>query len=268
VTQLPADLRGRHVGLRPVTPSDYEFLFNIEIVAPAAPRWRFRGLTPSFQQFVQLLHEDVLVTFIVLDLENGSPVGSVLAYSPDHRNGVASIAAIAAPEVYNSGRLIEGVCLLLDHVFRCWNLRKLYIQTFEFNLSQFGGLPRIVIEEGRLREYEFYAGRYWDKIFLSISRATWEGIRSLVLAPPTRQHSRALDFDSFVPTLAQDLDWALPPDLDAELARDCALDSLTLFGLFTILEDYTGVVIPSGIRNHAVTLGDAYNWYRSRFELD
>ena len=266
MTEVEVSLRGRHVYLRPTTPGDYEFLFNIEIAAEAAPRWRFRGLTLSFEQFVHVLHEDVLVSFIAIDIETERPLGSVMAYSADFRNDLASIAAIAAPDQIGSGRIIEGVGLLVDYVFGYWTFRKLYLQTFDFNLSQFIGLRGVLREEARLPDYEFYLGRYWDKVFLSISRTAWTDFRQLVLAPPVNGHASILDFDGLVALLARDLDWDLPVDVNADLAKDCELDSLTLFAFFAMLEDYVGALMPNGVRNQMSTLGDAFHWYRTRLE--
>jgi hypothetical protein len=70
--------------------------------------------------------------------------------------------------------MFYGVNLFIDHVFTCWNFRKVYFETTEYNYPQFAsGEGRLFELEGRLRGHRFYGGRYWDELILATSRELW-----------------------------------------------------------------------------------------------
>jgi len=76
--------------------------------------------------------------------------------------------------------------LFIDYVFRIGGFRKLYFETVEFNLEQYGsGLGKFFVEEGRLRAHEYYDGIYWDTLVMAIYSERWREVRE--------QYSRWLD---------------------------------------------------------------------------
>jgi len=170
-------LEGRRVLLRPVSPGDYELLRRVELAPHLAYRWRHRGATPGMANWIQAMEQSVLAQFLIVDRRSGEEewVGLVSVYDPSFQHGFAHLAAAKLGESDRSTRALEGVVLFLDYVFRSWSFRKLYAETPEYNLDQFGsGIGRILTEEGRLPEHWYLDGRYWDQVILAIRRETWE----------------------------------------------------------------------------------------------
>ena len=170
---LTPKLYGRDVYLRAVLPSDLEFIQRMEVGGHLANRWRFRGATPNPQEWARVFWKDVLAQYLVIGRKREQPIGLAYAYKPNFQDGHAYIAAARfAPEP--TPLMLSGLGLLIEHVFTCWNFRKLYFETTEYNYPQFAsGAGRFFELEGRLREYRFYGGRYWDELIFAITRETW-----------------------------------------------------------------------------------------------
>lgn len=167
-------LAGRHVVLRPVGFSDYEFLYLLSVTGSNLWRWRHRGETPSPELFRQVLHAGVLCQFVILRASDSEPVGLVLAYNPDIRNRHCYMAICLLPTVHHQSWPMESIGLFLDYVFGVWDFRKVYVESPEFNAEQFvNGARRWMTEEGRLREHWYHGGRWWDFITWALTRDQW-----------------------------------------------------------------------------------------------
>lgn len=168
---------GRHVALRPITSRDYDRIYRAEMSQNLGSLWRHRGVTPPPERFAQSLWDTVFVQYGVVS--TGQPellLGLVAAYKPDFRNGLCFLAVASLETVWPAGiRALEGVVMLVDYIFQEFPMRKIYAETYEFNIQNFAtGAGRWFSIEGRLREYEYAFGRYWDKFILSTERARWE----------------------------------------------------------------------------------------------
>jgi hypothetical protein len=167
-------LRGRHVFLRPVTPDDYRFLRAAELGGELAIRWRLRGASASPEQWAQNLWQSVLTQYLVVGSREPTPLGLVAVYQPNHRDGYAFLAAERFGPPRPVPAMMFGVALFIEHVFRCWDFHKLYLEVPEYNVSQLAsGVGRLFALEGRLREHLWYDGRRWDQIVLALYRETW-----------------------------------------------------------------------------------------------
>jgi hypothetical protein len=167
-------LRGRHVFLRPVAPDDYRFLRAAELGGELAVRWRLRGASASPEQWAQNLWQSVLAQYLVVGAREPTPLGLVAVYQPNHRDGFAFLAAERFGPPRPVPVMMFGVALFIEHVFRCWNFHKLYLEVPEYNVSQLAsGIGRLFTLEGRLREHLWYDGRRWDQIVLALYRDTW-----------------------------------------------------------------------------------------------
>ncbi len=171
---VPPPLEGRHVRLRPVTPRDYELLQALELNTDLAVRWRFRGSTPSPEQWAQTLWRGVIAQYLVLSPRQQRPVGIVLAYNANFQDQYAYIAAARFETQKRSPVLMLGFGLFIHYVFTCWNFRKLYLESSDYNYQQFAsGVGRYFEVEARLRDHSFFGGRYWDQLTLAMYRHTW-----------------------------------------------------------------------------------------------
>lgn len=168
-------LTGKHVYLRPVVVSDYAHLQIAETAEGLGPRWRFRGSTPSPEAWAHTVWNAVLVQYLVIDRNQEVPLGIVVVYGASFQDGYARLAAGKFDQADRSPKFMLGVGLALRYVFTCWPLRKLYLETPEYNYAQFAsGAGKLFDVEARLHEYSYLDGRYWDELILSLSRAVWE----------------------------------------------------------------------------------------------
>jgi RimJ/RimL family protein N-acetyltransferase len=165
----PASLEGRLFGLRPLLPDDLGFLYALATNPTSGYRWRFRGAVPPLEVFQELLWQGVHVQFLVFDRETGAPVGHVVAYGADLHNGFAYVGLVMGPSLHGRGLAVEPLMVFNRYLFHTWNFRKLYLETSDFNFSQFAsGEGRYFHTEARLKNHDYYANRYWDKLILAI----------------------------------------------------------------------------------------------------
>ena len=177
---VPA-LGNGHVRLRALGPHDLDWVRAAETDEFLAFRWRLRGGHPSPHDYVDQIWTGALAVFVVEQATDGRPIGIVSAYQADHRNGHCRVAAARLhPDGSMDTSFMAGVALFFEYLFTGWPLRKLYLETPEYNIGQFAsavdrGLLRV---EARLEEFVFLADRYWDMLFLSVSRDSWSAFRA------------------------------------------------------------------------------------------
>ena len=175
---------GRWVTLRPVRPSDYDLIRAAELSDELALRWRHRGATPSPEAFAHSLWVGVLTQYLVVTNHEPRVLGLVSAYDADLRAGTCFVGFARFGRDDHSPGMVEGIVLLVEHLFAHWPFRKLYGESIEFNTGDFGGLfGPLLVEEGRLREHVYLAGRHWDLCYLALYRDTWMAHRERLLAP-------------------------------------------------------------------------------------
>src|SRR5579871_1011562 len=95
----------------------------------------------------------------------------------DRRSRVTSFGiAILDPDYLGKGFGREAICLLLDWCFRIVNYHRVWLQTGATNeRAQRAYKACGFVEEGRMREHEFFDGSYEDVIVMGIMRSEWEG---------------------------------------------------------------------------------------------
>jgi hypothetical protein len=171
---LPS-LQVRQVLLRPLSPADYTPLRAAELVPPLGPRWRFRGMTPSPEEWARLTSERQLAQFIAQRTTDNVPLGLLQLHNAGFQDGHAqlSIARLGPPGP--SPELIVGLGIFLRYVFYCWDFRKLYMEVPEYNYDQISsGEGKFFSVEGRFKDHLFLGGRYWDQFILAMHRETWQ----------------------------------------------------------------------------------------------
>lgn len=162
---------GNYVNLRPINPTDYGLLFAAETGPELGDRWRQRGQTPSYETFVANLFRGVLCQHMICS-DAGEPIGYATLYDAVLDQGYAHFAIASLEPTKRTTLVMQGAGIFLHYVFRLWPLRKIYATVFDYNLNQLGsGLGQIFHEEGRLKDYEYWNGRYHDQIILAIYRS-------------------------------------------------------------------------------------------------
>ncbi len=164
-------LRGRWITLTPVNPSHHRALYELGFRDQNSFRWRYRGSMPSFTAFEQSLYAGVLCQFAVCpNDEVGKIVGLTVAYNGSPQDEFCYLAAVADKAI--GPGTVEAVALFVRYLFRYWPFRKIYLESLEFNVSQYASAVRLGLfrEEGRLREHHYFDGRYWDLVLYALYR--------------------------------------------------------------------------------------------------
>jgi len=170
-----APLSTRRVTLRTIGPRDLPFLYALATDPEVGYRWRYRGATPSPEQFAGELWQGVLCQYLVARTDGGAPVGLVSAYQADLANRTCYVALLGDKAHDASGLLLESALLFVTYLFHTWDLRQVYAEVPGYTYSSFAsGVGRYFREEGRLVDHSFHAGRFWDLHILAIHRADWE----------------------------------------------------------------------------------------------
>jgi hypothetical protein len=187
----PPSLEGRHVHLRPLMPEDYGFLRILDGRAELSVRWRFRGSTPSPEEWVRSIWQAVLAQFLVVRADDKEPVGLVMAYKPNFQDKHAYLGATRFNVRERSPLLMLGAALFIEYVFTCWDFHKLYLELPEYNLVQFErGFDDLFVTEARLRSHVWYDGRLWDQVIMALYRDTWREQSARVLAAEAPRSDR------------------------------------------------------------------------------
>ncbi len=166
-------LFGSSVRLRPIEAPDIPYLYRLSVGGTAAQTYRFRGTTPSPDQFTRLLWEGVLAQFCVEPKELRRPIGLVTLYGADLRSGHVKVSGILDEE-FSGHRAVEAFELVIDFAFRSFPIRKVYGESPEYNVRSFRTVFDVVaVEEGRLVAHEYLNGKYYDFVHLAIYRDRW-----------------------------------------------------------------------------------------------
>jgi RimJ/RimL family protein N-acetyltransferase len=168
----PVSRSGSFTRLEPIQNEHLDFLYRLSIGEETGFRWRFVGSMPSPEAFRSTLWSGVLCQFIVIENGGGQPIGTVVAYNADLHAGFAYVGVCMSPTARRTGIGIDALRTFLGCVFGTWNLRKIYIEVPEYNLSQFesGYAESLFVEEGRLREHVYYGHEWWDVVILAVYR--------------------------------------------------------------------------------------------------
>ncbi|MCK9893747.1 phosphopantetheine-binding protein [Frankia sp. AgB32] len=167
----PPTWNGKLFRLTPVLPTSTAFLYELAIAPDVGFRWRYRGSVPNVHQFEQELWASTLSQFVVESVESGEPVGNVICYNPDFTLGHAYVGAAMINRYRGSGIALEPVQLFIRYLFDVWPFRKLYFEIPEFNFKQFASAQSEHFQiEARLKDHDYYGGRYWDRLILAVRR--------------------------------------------------------------------------------------------------
>lgn len=76
---------------------------------------------------------------------------------------------------WDQGYGTDSMQVLLRHGFETLNLHRIKLRVFEFNERAIKVYRRLgFVEEGRLRQESYQAGRYWDTLVMGLLRSEWE----------------------------------------------------------------------------------------------
>lgn len=173
-------MKGVRACLRPISDADIDALHAAELADGMLHRWRFGGVTPTRSEYAAALWRDVTSQFVVVGGARAELVGLVAAYRHDVQNGHAFVLAARFAEGLGATVCFaEGFALFIDYLFSLFDLRKLYFESPQYNLAQFGSAIGPLFEIEAIRVGEVFAlGEYFDVMILSIERERWVNHRS------------------------------------------------------------------------------------------
>lgn len=189
VSTIDPVMHGRQVYLRPIFSDDYRTLRGLELSEHLGYRWRFRGATPTPEQWAQD-GTTALLQLLVVRTRDHLPLGVTAVYGHNFQDGHANLGVAAFNTDRSSALFMLGTALFIQYTFDCWAFRKLYLEVPEFNMAPLSSsVGKLFVEEGRMPEHLYYGGRYWSKIVLAIYRKDWDARAEKVLAAarPGRQ---------------------------------------------------------------------------------
>jgi RimJ/RimL family protein N-acetyltransferase len=168
----PPALATDRIQLRPIEPNDVPPLYRLALHPEINHLWRYRGGTPSFDEFAAALFPGVVCQYVVSPVDRRDVIGHALSYNSDLRNGFTYAAVLMDSNTYATGLGTETFLLFINYLFSVWPLRKIYLETSEYNLTFFKSAcdRGLLIEEGRLRGHMFLGGQYWDQVILACYR--------------------------------------------------------------------------------------------------
>ena len=258
-----AAMLSNRLQLRPLYPNDYGFLYAISVSPDTAFHWRFRGMQPSFDDFIRTLNQGVLVQYVITNRGEDRPLGLVACYKADFINRHAYIAMQGDPILRNFGYLVEAAEMFISFVFRCYGFYKLYAECPGFNFDSFAsGLHGVLHEEGVLKEHDEFFERRWDLHVFAIYRSEWlkheaeaSASRSSVQEDQGRGPMCWEEFLSFF-CAEMELDTSQVGST-SRLADDLGFDSVQMFEMLGLIRQI-GSLIPESALTSCVTIEDIY----------
>ena len=190
--QLSPTLQTRRLQLRMLTQEDHAPLYRLSSDPDVTFQWRFRGTTPSYDDFLKQLYPGVLCQFVVSPHGSQEVLGLVVAYNADFRHRFCHAAVVMHPRLHRRGLGIEAFMGLARYVYYGWDFRMIIMETVGIAFENFssGEEAGYFTVEGRIRDQFYYGGRYWDGLSVTHRREQFEkimqGPAGQLLAPGRR----------------------------------------------------------------------------------
>jgi len=107
-------------------------------------------------------------TFVIRERELMNPIGSTGLHGIDLRNRSATFGImIGDPSARGKGYGTEATALMLDYAFTILGLHSVSLTVAEFNIAGQRAYSRAGFRKsGRLRENRWFAGRWWDQMYM------------------------------------------------------------------------------------------------------
>ena len=171
-------LKGEKVVLRPIEREDlqrlHELRQDVELGVLAYSGWQPKPLALLEKQFEKGLDDEEFTWFVIE--ADGKVIGTTGLHDFDRRHGAAELGiAIYDRDYLGKGYGREAIRLLLEWAFNVGNWRRIWLMTSAPNERAIRSYRACgFVEEGRLREHDFYHGKYVDVVCMGLLRREWE----------------------------------------------------------------------------------------------
>lgn len=175
------------ITLRALSDADLPLLYAAATSPAQSHLWRFRGRTPSREEFVSILKDNVLCQYVVADAESLNGIALVTAYAADLVSGHAYVGVqrFDRSRKYPSGLAFEGCLAFIQYIFDSYNFFKVYFEIPAYNSWIVSGLAEEVLElEGRLLSHYFHDGTRHDLYYYALYQQRWQELAELYRGPP------------------------------------------------------------------------------------
>lgn len=161
--------------VRPVTPRDYERLYEIESDPSVESTWRYKHGMPPLEEYEAALWRQTQAIWVVVGRDTNRINGYLQLHDVDLRAGHGWFSLYAAHESRGAGFVMEGLMAFCECVFNEWPLRWIYAHSLEQNVGAFeSGIRRgDAVRLGVLEERMIIDGRPSDVHVIGISRESW-----------------------------------------------------------------------------------------------
>ena len=133
-------------------------------------------LEQEYRWFDSAIHDPSKKLFTIFELPTEEPIGTIDLHEIDTINRTASLGImIGEASARGRGLGTEAVRLICDYGFNVLNLHSIHLLTAGWNIAGQRAYVKAGFKEvGRMREFRYFAGRYWDDIYYDILESEFE----------------------------------------------------------------------------------------------
>jgi diamine N-acetyltransferase len=174
-------LKGEKVTLRPLEREDlkrlHELKQDVELMLLASGNYQPRPLAQLEKEYEKDLEYDP--TWFVIEAE-AHVIGEISLRGVDRRHGTAELGVSIYERAFlNKGYGRDAINVLLEWAFGVQNLRRIWLETAAPNERAIRSyLACGFVEEGRLRQHDYFHGEYVDVVVMGLLRSEWEARRA------------------------------------------------------------------------------------------
>ncbi|MEM7183393.1 MAG: GNAT family protein [Spirochaetota bacterium] len=110
--------------------------------------------------------------FLVVEKKNTKQIiGFSYNYLDNLVDKISYLCICINPQEMRKGYGLEAAFQMLQLLFQFYGYRKIYIEIFAYNHSMLKLMQQINLhEEGRLKEFHYWQGKYWDKLIFAMQQ--------------------------------------------------------------------------------------------------
>ncbi|MCP3923542.1 MAG: GNAT family N-acetyltransferase [Desulfobacterales bacterium] len=167
-------LKSRRLILRPLKKNDEPYLYQWNMDPDVRHMWTQDRDIPSYDRFIEKYTRKIKnrfdLFFMIQQKTSGQPIGFIYDYASDSIDRNAYLCLYIDENTNARGAGIESAAIFMNYLFMHYNYRKLYSEVYEFNTHALSITRKAGFqEEGCLKDYRYWNGKYWDQYIFSIT---------------------------------------------------------------------------------------------------
>ena len=173
--------QGDKVRLRGIELTDAETMFQWRLDSDAFSRVDYLSFPRSYEHFKKEIEESSMKGpdgdsyWFAIENQEGELVGEVGTFDCNRRMGTFKYGVFIARNFWGKGYGKEVVRLLLKFYFKELGYQKVTIHIVSFNERSIKFHEKLgFVREGQLRRMSFTNGRYYDEIYLGMTKEEFE----------------------------------------------------------------------------------------------